>query len=131
MKALNRKRKGTFLTIALWVLLLMGLTILIPSILVTQFQGNRDSILQIKPKVELLIDTKPSLLIPVYLTKDQKIETMPLEYYVRGVVAAEMPIEFELEALKAQAVAARTYIVRRALQKDYSNVPVAGAWVTD
>jgi stage II sporulation protein D len=131
MKVLHRKNKGSFLTIALWVSLLMGLTILIPSILVTQFQGNRDSILQIKPNVELLIDEKPSLLIPVYLTKAQEIQTMPLEYYVRGVVAAEMPVEFELEALKAQAVAARTYIVRRALHKDFSNVPVSGAWVTD
>lgn len=131
MRASHRKNKGTFLTIVLWVSLLMGFTILIPSMLVTQFQGNRDSIVQIKPKVELLIDEKSSLMIPVYLTEDQKIQTMPLEYYVRGVVAAEMPVEFELEALKAQAVAARTYIVRRAMQKDFSHVPVSGAWVTD
>ncbi|HEY0829479.1 MAG TPA: stage II sporulation protein D [Bacilli bacterium] len=131
MKALHGKGKGTLLTIALWVSLLMVFTILIPSILVTQFQGNRDPIMHIKPKVDLLIDEKPSLLIPVYLTQDRKIQSLPLEYYVRGVVAAEMPIEFELEALKAQAVAARTYIVRRALQQDFSNVPVLGAWVTD
>jgi len=39
---------------------------------------------------------------------------MPLEEYVVGVVAAEMPAHFEMEALKAQAVAARTY----ALNKD-------------
>ena len=32
-----------------------------------------------------------------------------LEDYIIGVVAAEMPASFELEALKAQAVAARTY----------------------
>ena len=34
---------------------------------------------------------------------------MDLEKYVLGVLAAEMPAEFEPEALKAQAVAARTY----------------------
>ncbi len=39
--------------------------------------------------------------------------TMDLEEYVKGVVAAEMPVNFEPEALKAQAVAARTYAVRR------------------
>ncbi|CCO08438.1 stage II sporulation protein D [Desulforamulus hydrothermalis] len=41
------------------------------------------------------------------------IQTMPLEEYLVGVVAAEMPAAFPLEALKAQAVAARTYIMLR------------------
>lgn len=36
-----------------------------------------------------------------------------LEEYVAGVVAAEMPASFPEEALKAQAVAARTYEVRQ------------------
>ncbi len=36
---------------------------------------------------------------------------LPLEEYLVGVVAAEMPALFEKEALKAQAVAARTYAV--------------------
>ncbi len=35
--------------------------------------------------------------------------TLPLEEYLVGVVAAEMPAAFEPEALRAQAVAARTY----------------------
>jgi len=38
---------------------------------------------------------------------------LPLEEYLLGVVAAEMPAEFEVEALKAQAVAARTYAAKR------------------
>ncbi|MFE5324143.1 stage II sporulation protein D [Paenibacillus sp. NPDC056579] len=72
-----------------------------------------------------------SLVIPVYLSKEKKIQSVQLEAYVRGVLAAEMPIEFELEAMKAQAMAARTYIVRRILDQDFSNMPVSGAWVTD
>lgn len=36
-----------------------------------------------------------------------------LEEYVAGVVAAEMPASFPMEALKAQAVAARTYQIRQ------------------
>ena len=39
--------------------------------------------------------------------------TLLLEEYLYGVVAAEMPASFESEALKAQAVAARTYTVNR------------------
>jgi stage II sporulation protein D len=39
------------------------------------------------------------------------INVVDLESYLRGVVAAEMPASWPLEALKAQAVAARTYVL--------------------
>lgn len=71
------------------------------------------------------------LIVRIYMTKEKRIESVPLETYVRGVVAGEMPIGFELEALKAQAIAARTYLVRRIVQGDVSGVPVKGADVTD
>jgi SpoIID/LytB domain protein len=38
-----------------------------------------------------------------------KVQTLPLETYVRGVVSAEMPAGWPLAALEAQAVASRTY----------------------
>lgn len=41
------------------------------------------------------------------------IISVDLEQYLIGVVAAEMPASFAPEAIKAQAVAARTYILRR------------------
>ncbi len=41
------------------------------------------------------------------------VESVPLEEYVVGVVAGEMPVSFELEALKAQSVASRTYVMKR------------------
>jgi len=47
--------------------------------------------------------------IKVYISEENKIEKMTLEEYVIGVVAAEMPAEFSEEAIKAQAVAARTF----------------------
>lgn len=50
--------------------------------------------------------------ISVYLPGGEPFR-LPLEEYVAGVVAAEMPVSFPLEALKAQAVAARSYAVRR------------------
>ncbi len=40
-------------------------------------------------------------------------ETMPLSDYLVGVLMGEMPASYPLEALKAQAVAARTYTLRR------------------
>jgi SpoIID/LytB domain protein len=38
-----------------------------------------------------------------------RVETLPLESYVRGVISAEMPSEWPAAALEAQAVAVRTY----------------------
>jgi SpoIID/LytB domain protein len=38
-----------------------------------------------------------------------KVERVPLERYVRGVVSAEMPSSWPLAALEAQAIASRTY----------------------
>lgn len=39
------------------------------------------------------------------------VNTVPLEQYLRGVVAAEMPAAWPREALRAQAIAARTYAI--------------------
>lgn len=52
--------------------------------------------------------------IRLYVTSTNQIINISLDDYVKGVVAAEMPAEFHIEALKAQAVAARTYVLKRA-----------------
>lgn len=41
------------------------------------------------------------------------ISNIDLEEYVIGVVAAEMPASFNIEALKAQAITARTYAMKK------------------
>lgn len=51
--------------------------------------------------------------INVHHVETNTNEKMDLEEYIVGVIAAEMPAEFELEALKAQAIAARTYALKR------------------
>lgn len=56
---------------------------------------------------------KKQYIISVYDNTLNKSEEMDLEEYIKGVVAAEMPAEFHLEALKAQAIAARTYAYGR------------------
>lgn len=51
--------------------------------------------------------------IRVKRLKENRIDNIPLEEYIVGVLAGEMPIYFELEALKAQAVASRSYALKR------------------
>ncbi len=47
-----------------------------------------------------------------------EVKELPLEEYVAGVVAGEMPAEFPVEAQKAQAVAARSYALFRKIDAE-------------
>lgn len=53
-----------------------------------------------------------SILLPVLL-KDGSVEHMDIDTYLTAVVLREMPADFEVEALKAQAIVARTYALKR------------------
>lgn len=75
--------------------------------------------------------------IPV-LVSENRVVQMELEAYVRGVVLAEMPASFGEEALKAQAIAARTYAMRRVTLGDRhpegavcANSGCCQAWLSD
>ena len=59
------------------------------------------------------INTNSALVIPTFITIASTGEKIDFETYVMGVVAAEMPASFSEEALKAQAVAARTYAIHK------------------
>ena len=48
----------------------------------------------------------------IFIEVEGHPEKIPLETYITGVVAAEMPVSFHKEALKAQAIAARTYALK-------------------
>ncbi|HZK34738.1 MAG TPA: stage II sporulation protein D [Bacillota bacterium] len=49
--------------------------------------------------------------ITMYNHRTGELDDMSLEDYIIGVIAGEMPVSYEMEALKAQAVAARTLTV--------------------
>lgn len=55
------------------------------------------------------------------------VEEMTMEQYLLGVLRAEMPASFELEALKAQAIAARTYTLYKMRSGEIANHPNADA----
>jgi stage II sporulation protein D len=74
---------------------------------------------------------KGEALVHLYIHNTGEIIKLPLEDYVTGVVAAEMPAEFPREALKAQAVAARTYILKRLKAGGLVNDQHPGADVCD
>ncbi|MGI5891262.1 MAG: stage II sporulation protein D [Bacillota bacterium] len=86
------------------VLILLAVLPLIFVTISSSAQGSNNS--QIKAD---------SLVVAVISPQGEKTK-LPIEEYLVGVVAAEMPASFESEALKAQAIAARTFV--------YRNIPV-------
>lgn len=56
----------------------------------------------------------------VHIERAEGVIEVPLETYLQGVVGSEMPASFEVEALKAQAIAARTFVCKREYQVDDS-----------
>lgn len=89
----------------------IGLVIVVVMIIPTLIVGSINKIASVPNKSEKVLKGE-DVLIKVYMHEQGKIVEMNLEDYIVGVVAAEMPAEFELEALKSQAVAARTYAVK-------------------
>jgi len=74
---------------------------------------------------EITFNFSSNSVVRVYDEESGTISEVPIEEYIVGVVAGEMPIEFEIEALKAQAVAARSYVMiqmERNIKKDYDVV---------
>ena len=67
--------------------------------------------LSIKKVTEPIVveEGREPIIIRLLDESTNEITNINLEDYIIGVVAAEMPASFELEALKAQAVAARTF----------------------
>jgi stage II sporulation protein D len=116
---------------------LFAVTLVVPALLVIPFtegtvSGKLGEELKQDAKTEKTaeIPQGPAIEVGVYRLAQKKIETVPLEDYIVGVVASEMPAEFEKEALKAQALAARTFIVEQMLNENKTDLP-EGALVYD
>ena len=68
--------------------------------------------------------------------KTEEVEEVRLDDYLANVVSAEMPASYEMEALKAQAVVARTYTIYKAQEKKHENADICDdssccqAWIS-
>lgn len=97
------------------ILFFSFLIIFLPFIIVSIFIRND----------EITFNFSSNSIVRVYDEDANIISEVPIEEYVVGVVSGEMPITFELEALKAQAVAARSYVMvqmERNINKEYDVV---------
>ena len=68
--------------------------------------------------------------------KTGEVEEVSLDTYLCNVVSAEMPADFEFEALKAQAIVARTYTIYKIQNKKHENADICDsssccqAWIS-
>lgn len=62
--------------------------------------------------------------IKVRITETNEIKEMTINEYLVGVVPAEMPPDYEEEALKAQAVVARTYLYKKMKNNSHKDVDI-------
>lgn len=100
-------------------------------VLLFQLQEEKQSAQEALKREETeIIRSDEPMVISVFRTKTEEVEEVELEDYVVGVVASEMPAEFEIEALKAQALTARTYAVKQLVTPTDIDLP-EGAFVTD
>lgn len=87
------------------------LIVFIPFFIVTYLNKEENIFVKFKNKKEYIVKVK---------MEDGNIIKIPFEEYIIGVVSAEMPAEFEPDALKAQAVASRSYVLKK-IEKNKNN----------
>lgn len=87
------------------IILFTVIIIFIPFVIVSFFKIDK--------KEEIKLNYESNTIIRVKRLSSGEIEYLPFEEYIVGVLAGEMPIYFEKEALKAQAVAARSYALKK------------------
>ena len=96
------------------LILVTILVILIPFIVVSLFIRTD----------EIKFHYMTNIVVRVKDEETNKITEVPFEKYIKGVLAGEMPANFELEALKAQAVASRSYVLVKMKQNQNSDYDV-------
>ena len=72
-------------------------------------EGNSRGNLELRPEIQTSVSI---------LYTDNRVELMELDEYVFRVVLGEVSADFHMEALKAQAIAARTYTLRCVLHSE-------------
>lgn len=95
--------------VGLYIIGVVLLCFIIPILFTEQFTTNNtvqleENVIKEEEPPRAKVDK-----IKVLFTKENQIKEMDIDEYLYGVVSAEMPASYGMEALKAQAIVARTY----------------------
>ncbi len=107
---MSRRKKLRIKYLFIYIIVVLTFIIIVPFLSLKLFPGLTES-----PSNPVEYNVKIPSTVDIYLTEKKRFETIDFETYITGVVASEMPSDFDFEALKAQAVASRTYALGRIL----------------
>ena len=95
------------------VIILFILIFLLPFIFLDRktIEASREDDVQIEELQTVDYDYTKYSTIRLLHQDTQKVEEVKLDEYIACVVSAEMPVSYDIEALKAQAIVARTYTI--------------------
>jgi len=115
VKTANIKFNSSIKIIVIMTLIICTILIILPLIFlrvgregINVFNLNNENVVK-SSEITFPVDGK----VKLYHKEKDSIEELDLEEYVMGVVASEVPASFDEEALKAQAIAARTFYMNR------------------
>ena len=115
IKTTNIKFNSNIKIIAIMTLIIFTILIILPLIFlrvgkesINVFNLNNENIVK-SSEITFPINGK----VKLYHKEEDNVEELDLEEYIMGVVASEVPANFNEEALKAQAVAARTFYMNK------------------
>lgn len=98
--------------VGVYILIVIGICFLIPIFFTIKFKlENTNSEVEVPELGVEKYSYSDFGTIKLLHASTGEIEEKPLDEYIAEVVSAEMPVDFESEALKAQAVSARTYTI--------------------
>lgn len=105
--------------ILMYILVLVCICFLIPIIFTKVFlKEENNSVAENEIATIRDYDYSKYTTIKLFHSKTEKIEEVNLDEYLCNVVSAEMPANYEAEALKAQAIVARTYTIYKVVNND-------------
>ena len=114
--------------IVIYVLVLVLTTFMIPffftrvsvesSTVINKDSNREEDKISVNQNNKSIYDYREYNTIKLLHSKTNTIEELQLDEYLYGVVSAEMPVEFDIEALKAQAIVARTYTIYKILDNN-------------
>lgn len=108
------KRWLVFLRFFIVIFLILSIILSIVSVYISKSNKQKKSKQKVEENKEKeQIELKANQTIRVKMSQTGEVVAMDINDYLRGVVPAEMPPQYELEAIKAQAIVARTYTYRK------------------
>lgn len=129
--------------ILIYFFIFLLICFIIPAILTRKIENTNSEVEQnITSKEDETITNKDEYnynkygSIKLLHTKTGEVEEVEIDDYLYNVVSAEMPADFEIEALKAQAIVARTYTIYKIKNKKHENADICDssaccqAWIS-